>query len=69
MYLLFLKVCADRFHDYAPGCQIEAVDVMFNADTAESLLGGNPDFVIDCIDDVGTKADLLQACQVGTSQH
>ncbi len=28
---------------------------MYNAETEESLLGGNPDFVLDAIDNIDTK--------------
>lgn len=33
---------------------------MFTAESEASLLEGNPDFVIDCIDDIDTKASYLQ---------
>ena len=42
--------------------KVEAVTEMFRGDSAEQLLGGNPDYVLDCIDDVKTKAELLAFC-------
>lgn len=45
-----------------PWCQIEAITEMFKKDTADALLSGDPDFVLDCIDDVSTKAELIAYC-------
>ncbi|EDQ85931.1 uncharacterized protein MONBRDRAFT_28661 [Monosiga brevicollis MX1] len=57
-----VQVCADHFHDVMPGCQIEALDLMFTSDVAERALGGRPTYVIDAIDDINTKTDLILAC-------
>ena len=46
----------------APWCEIEAVVEMFRGCDAKRLLGGSPTFVIDCIDDVITKAELIAYC-------
>ena len=45
-----------------PWCQIDAITEMFKKDTADTLLSGEPDFVLDCIDDVSTKAELIAYC-------
>ena len=45
-----------------PWCQIEAVTEMFRQEAADALLAGSPDFVLDCIDDVSTKAELIAYC-------
>lgn len=45
-----------------PWCEIEAVSEMFVMKEADRLLGGKPDFVLDCIDDVNTKAELISYC-------
>ena len=45
-----------------PWCQIEAITEMFKNETADALLAGDPDFVLDCIDDVSTKAELIAYC-------
>jgi len=46
-----------------PWCTVDAVAEKFDAQSAESHLDGQPDFVLDCIDDMSTKAALLLACQ------
>jgi len=58
-----VTVCKERFADFNPVCDVEAVPSMFTAADADALLAGNPTYVVDCIDDISTKADLLQACQ------
>lgn len=45
-----------------PWCEIEAVVQMFKGADADKLLQGEPDFVLDCIDDVHTKAELIAYC-------
>lgn len=59
--------CGRHFQEIAPDISIDARDEMYTAAAAESLLGVGPDgdtpgLVIDCIDDVATKADLLAQC-------
>lgn len=61
--------CSQHFQKILPGCHVDARDEMYTAETADSLLGGagrarceRPQLVVDCIDDVGTKADLLAYC-------
>jgi len=50
--------------EFAPHCRdtIDAQVAMFDGEHAEEMLAGNPDFVLDCIDDVATKIDLLKYC-------
>ena len=57
-----VNVLRDRFHEFAPFCEIEVMNEEFNAKTADRVLSGNPDVVLDCIDDVSTKAVLLARC-------
>eukprot|EP00035_Acanthoeca_spectabilis_P007954 m.146656 g.146656 ORF g.146656 m.146656 type:complete len:488 (-) comp14154_c1_seq1:51-1514(-) len=57
-----VRVCATHFAGIAPFCAVEALDVMFEAAATERLLDGQPLFVVDAIDDVKTKADLLEGC-------
>lgn len=63
--------CAAHFKDIAPDASIDARDEMFTASSASDLLCGSegngaeddrPAVVVDCIDDVPTKVDLLCAC-------
>jgi tRNA A37 threonylcarbamoyladenosine dehydratase len=43
-------------------CEVEAVVALFRKEVGESLLEGAPDYVLDCIDNVDTKVDLLELC-------
>jgi predicted ThiF/HesA family dinucleotide-utilizing enzyme len=46
----------------APSAQIEAIVALFDAAAAPRLLAGEPALVVDCIDDLATKAALLGYC-------
>ena len=62
-----------RLREIVPWCAIEDVASMFTGEAAVDLLapcrsegpllGRVPDYVIDAIDDVNTKADLIAYCQ------
>ena len=39
-----------------PEAQVEALAEMYTAEREERLLGGSPDFVLDAIDNIDTKA-------------
>ncbi|EPY50812.1 moeb/ThiF domain-containing protein [Schizosaccharomyces cryophilus OY26] len=54
-----LKRAIKRF---APWIEIEAYNTLYNPDSADELLSGNPSFVIDAIDNIQTKVDLLAYC-------
>jgi len=45
-----------------PSCSVECVQRVFDAVHAAELLAGEPDFVLDCIDDRETKMALLHYC-------
>lgn len=51
-----------HFKEIYPFANIEAKVALFNTESAPSLLEGNPDFVLDCIDNINTKLDLIQYC-------
>lgn len=55
-------VLASHFKHILPETQVEACNTMFTADTQDALLSGNPDYVIDAIDNIDTKVALLAAC-------
>ena len=55
-----LKVC--------PHCEIETKEMLFNEQNAATLLEGNPDFVLDCIDNIDTKVALLRHCKQNNLQ-
>lgn len=52
----------NKLLEIIPWCSIEAVNEMFTEEHADRLLGGNPTYVIDAIDDVTTKAQLIAYC-------
>jgi tRNA A37 threonylcarbamoyladenosine dehydratase len=54
---------AERLDEVAPGMRVDPRHAFFAAETAEELLGGNPDAVIDAIDSLGPKVELLHQCQ------
>lgn len=58
------KVVASKEHfaNIVPTCQVDARVEMFEQELADDLLSGSPSYVIDAIDDVNTKVDLLLAC-------
>lgn len=51
-----------KLNSIVPWCEVETYNEMFCEDQADKLLGGKPDMVIDCIDDVATKAQLIAYC-------
>jgi tRNA A37 threonylcarbamoyladenosine dehydratase len=46
----------------APFITYEPIVDLWTNETAESLLSDNPDYIIDCIDNISTKIDLLTYC-------
>ncbi|KAI9007693.1 ubiquitin-protein ligase molybdopterin-converting factor [Hyaloraphidium curvatum] len=46
----------------APFVDVEIAVELFNAESADKLLAGNPDWVLDCIDNIDTKVDLIAYC-------
>lgn len=52
-----------RLLQIAPWVEIEAIDEVFKVENADRLISrGSPDYVIDCIDNIETKVDLLEYC-------
>ncbi|KAJ9076668.1 hypothetical protein DSO57_1023993 [Entomophthora muscae] len=58
------KVIAIKRHikKFAPSVQVDARNELFNSLSARSLLEGSPDLVLDCIDNIKTKVELLKYC-------
>ncbi|ETS61436.1 hypothetical protein PaG_04468 [Moesziomyces aphidis] len=54
--------CAEKFAQIAPWAKLEAWVELFRGDEAERLLGGNPTYVVDAIDNIDTKVELLRFC-------
>ncbi|KAL3680679.1 hypothetical protein R1sor_023635 [Riccia sorocarpa] len=51
-----------HFKEIFPECEVDARVQMFDSSTAEDILSGCPDFVLDCIDNIDTKIALLAEC-------
>lgn len=51
-----------HFSDIFPECQVDAKVLLYDVSSEEEILSGNPDFVLDCIDNIDTKVALLAAC-------
>ncbi|KAJ0445656.1 putative molybdopterin-synthase adenylyltransferase [Helianthus annuus] len=45
-----------------PECHIDAKVLLYDNSSEEEILSGDPDFVLDCIDNIDTKVALLAAC-------
>lgn len=56
------EVMKRRIQEVAPWCRVDSVVEMFKGTEANRLLQGAPTFVLDCIDDVTTKAELIAYC-------
>ncbi len=57
------EVLSERFQKINPKAEIIPRAVFYNADTSESLLAGEPDWIIDAIDSVSSKCHLLHNCR------
>ncbi|GAA95582.1 uncharacterized protein L969DRAFT_85265 [Mixia osmundae IAM 14324] len=57
-----VKACQRAFRAIAPWVRIDARVELFRMQDADILLAGDPDWVIDAIDNVETKIDLLTYC-------
>eukprot|EP01098_Paradermamoeba_levis_P012308 TRINITY_DN535_c0_g1_i1.p1 TRINITY_DN535_c0_g1~~TRINITY_DN535_c0_g1_i1.p1 ORF type:complete len:427 (-),score=129.91 TRINITY_DN535_c0_g1_i1:29-1141(-) len=56
-------VLKEHFHLICPETPVEAIEAFFEAELAPKLLGGSPDYVLDCIDNKETKVELLAYCR------
>ncbi|KAI8826210.1 uncharacterized protein EV422DRAFT_157955 [Fimicolochytrium jonesii] len=58
------STCLEQhFKQIAPHVEIDARNELFTLDAAPELLGGRPDYVLDCIDNLNTKIDLIKYCK------
>lgn len=48
--------------EIAPFVEVQVVRALYSEENADELLAGSPDFVLDCIDNITTKAHLLKYC-------
>lgn len=47
-----------HFSKIFPECKIDAQVILYDASSEDRILSGNPDFVLDCIDNIDTKVIL-----------
>ncbi len=52
-----------RLHSINPNCDIQAEESFYTAESRQPLFSYHPDFVIDAIDMVSAKLDLIEVCQ------
>ncbi|KAI9273688.1 hypothetical protein BY458DRAFT_507863 [Sporodiniella umbellata] len=57
-----VKCIKKHFQQMAPSVQVEDCLDLLNAENVDRLLGGQPDFVVDAIDNINTKIDLIRYC-------
>ncbi len=57
------RVMADRARDINPDCRAEALVAAYGPDTREAFFGLAPDLIIDAIDTVSAKLDLIETAQ------
>lgn len=54
---------AERVKAIHPGCEVRELPVFYSEDTRDQVLDRDYDVVIDAIDNMATKLDLLQTCR------
>ncbi len=54
------EVMAERARDIAPGVQVRALCALYSADTREAFFGERYDYIVDAIDLVSAKLDLIE---------
>ncbi|KAI9505668.1 mitochondrial outer membrane protein [Coemansia spiralis] len=57
-----------NFAEVAPHAKVEARVALFGTENASELLSGEPDYVLDCIDNMDTKLELLTYCSKNNIQ-
>lgn len=57
-----VRCIKNHFREIAPFVEVDACIDLLNADNVDQLLGGNPDYVVDAIDNINTKIDLIKYC-------
>ena len=56
------EVLAERVRDINPACQVRAIRMFYLPENADTVDFTQYDYVIDCIDTVTAKLDLIQRC-------
>ena len=56
------NITKNKLSEICPWCEIISCPEIFKYESAHRLLGDKPDYVLDCIDDIHTKGDLIAYC-------
>lgn len=56
-----VDVAQDRIRDINPSCHVEILPCYINPDTMDAVLAGSPDFLVDAIDTIASKVELIAA--------
>jgi tRNA A37 threonylcarbamoyladenosine dehydratase len=57
-----VAAAADRIHDINPACRVEALELFVDEESVEDIFSRQPDIVIDAIDSLNPKVQLLRSC-------
>jgi tRNA A37 threonylcarbamoyladenosine dehydratase len=57
------KVLAERMRKINPQAQVEEICLFYNAENSEEILSRQPDYILDCIDNMTAKCHLLNECR------
>ena len=56
-------IMAERARDINPAAEVRALKIFYSSETADQIFDRRYDFVLDAIDTVGPKVDLICRCQ------
>lgn len=56
-------VMAERLQKINPQAQVVSLPLFYNKETSEEILSHQPDYIIDCIDNMTAKTHLLNECR------
>ena len=57
-----VDVMKRHLEEFAPFVRVETMRALYSEENADEVLAGEPDFVLDCIDNIATKTHLLAYC-------
>lgn len=57
------SLMAERLRRINPQAEFEAVKLFYQAETSDELLAGEPDFIVDAIDQMTAKCHLIATCR------
>lgn len=62
-----VSVMAERIHDINPDCEVEAFELFYLPETADTFDLAAYDFVADCVDTVAAKIELAVRCSAANT--